>query len=975
MTGFEPLIAAATAGLASLITETIKSSGGKVLGIFDYDLGQNIKETIFQASGAYIKKYTERHGIVKVLGMREPVTLESIYTTVQLLDDKGLRSFQSVEEQEKSFWKIQRRAQFTKIDNKREGIDTANERQYLMVLGAPGSGKSTFIRKIGLEALKGKQGKLSYSCIPVFIELKKFVESEVDIKTLIKKEFETCGFPNPEKLLKSTLEKGKLLILFDGLDEVPSANLSNAIGAIQDFVDRYSQNRYIASCRIAAYQHNFRRFTDVTIAEFDDRQIQQFIRNWFQSKLDQEFNTAENCWKLLQTAENIAAKELAHTPLLLTFLCLVYERSQNFPDNRSTLYKKALRILLEEWAGEKRILREEIYQGLNTELEETLLAEIAYKSLIQERLFLPQSEIVNQIREFLSTNLNAPKSLSGEKVLNAIAVNQGILVERAEDIYSFSHLTLQEYLVALYIKENQQIDWMIENHILDNRWREVFLLTAGLMQSQGGADPLLLAMNCKATTYINTPKLKAVFQWTENLAPLENNISMPNNELVAKRALALHWFVFFEQTQVSNRINSQHSRVLALTLAIVNNLTSKINVDSNLPDALELASTSDLDLDIDRILELSQNYFIAEANALKTSLAETRRLVGNADLVEVRKWANGFVKNFDKVKQFVDLLVNDFALKDSRAPGQIISEFVGRNQIQEFEARTSRLITTLNNALKHPIVNSLQSSTALSREIDQASRTARRFLESLSCLGIVLKEKNLQQSTLSQDFIQALDRALTAATVAQNTSRTLRNTVSRANDLGQQHAKEIIRTVENLFILARSNARQLVIKLSSSSDGVLSLGLSLNNALESAYKLDQAFVDRIYEQEVYLATSGREYCLELVRSLKRAIDLAIDLSPDNRLSLKLSDLRKRILQPTQGHKERQNFIEELWRICLDAFDINFDLINMSQQEAELIENYLYTINLMIKCKKSSVRVSPQVWESIELSLLSLKSTE
>jgi len=52
MTGFEPLIAAATAGLASLITETIKSSGGKVLGIFDYDLGQNIKETIFQASGA-----------------------------------------------------------------------------------------------------------------------------------------------------------------------------------------------------------------------------------------------------------------------------------------------------------------------------------------------------------------------------------------------------------------------------------------------------------------------------------------------------------------------------------------------------------------------------------------------------------------------------------------------------------------------------------------------------------------------------------------------------------------------------------------------------------------------------------------------------------------------------------------------------------------------------------------------------------
>jgi len=973
MTGFEPLIAAATAGLASLITETIKSSGGKTLGIFDYDLGQNIKETIFQASGAYIKKYTERHGIVKVLGMREPVTLESIYTTVQLLDDEGLRSFQSVEELEKSFWKIQRHAQFTKIDNKREGIDIANDKQYLMVLGAPGSGKSTFIRKIGLEALKGRQGNLNHSCVPVLIELKKFVETQVDIKTFIRREFEICGFPNPEKVLKSTLERGKLLILFDGLDEVPSANLSNAIQAIEDFVDRYHKNRYIVSCRIAAYQHNFRRFTDVVIAEFNDRQIQQFIRNWFQSRLDQDANTAENCWSLLKTPENLAAKELAHTPLLLTFLCLVYERSQNFPDNRSTLYKKALRILLEEWAGEKRILREEIYEGLNTELEEILLSEIAYRSLTQERLFLPKSDIVYQIREFLSTNLNAPKSLSGEKVLDAVAVQQGILVERAEDIYSFSHLTLQEYLVALYIKENRKMIWMVEYHILDNRWREVFLLAAGLMQSQDGADPLLLVMSFKAETYINTPKLRAIFQWMKELVSSSNSIStMQNNEILAKKALALHWLVFFEQTRALNRINTnQHSRVLSLTLAIINNLTSKINVDSNLPDALELASASDLDLDIEHILELSQYYLITEANALRTSLTEARRLVGNAELIEVRTWANSFAKNFDKVRQFVDVLVRDFALTASRTPGQTISNLIGQYQIRDFKARTNRLIQSLKDALKHPMINSPQSPIALRKELDQAIRAAENFLENLNGLGNLSKESNFQESNLSQNFPQTLNLVLTTA---QETSHVLRNAVDQANELGQQYVKEINRTVEELFILARSNAREIVKKLSSSSDSILSLGLSLDNALESAHILDQAFANKIYEQEVYLATSGREYCLELVRSLKRAIDLAIDLSPDNRLILKLSDLRKRSLHPTQGQEDRQSFIEELWKMCLDAFDINFDLINIPQQEMESLENYLHAIHLMIKCKKSSVKVSPQVWERIELSLLSLKST-
>ena len=50
------------------------------------------------------------------------------------------------------------------------------------------------------------------------------------------------------------LKSGKLLILFDGLDEVPAANVDNVVSKIGDFVDRYSDNRFIASCRIAAYK-------------------------------------------------------------------------------------------------------------------------------------------------------------------------------------------------------------------------------------------------------------------------------------------------------------------------------------------------------------------------------------------------------------------------------------------------------------------------------------------------------------------------------------------------------------------------------------------------------------------------------------------------------------------------------------------------------------------------------------------------
>jgi len=533
MTGFEPFLASAVSGVAVPIFQSLWGSGGKFLGMFGKSLDRNTKQLIFNASKQYEQNYEERHGILKVLGMREPVKLESVYTAVQFLNDDAIGDFLSIQDLEKVYRQGNARKFNSQDSQKQLGIEVANKKQYLMVLGGPGAGKSTFLRKMGLEALKVKKGGFKHSCIPVFIELKRFTSSEINIEKFIIEEFRICNFPDPEKFTAKALEKGKLLILLDGLDEVPSQNLNETINQIQNFVDKYDQNRFIASCRTAASRGNFRRFSDVAMADFDDEQIQQFINNWFQKEEDKQAKTGDKCWELLQKPENQAAKELAHTPLLLTFLCLVYDRSQNFPNNRSVLYKNALRILLEEWAAEKRILRDEIYQGLHTELEEVLLSKIAYTGFASNRLFFSQSEIVDQIKTFLAGNLKAPQHLNGEAVLNAIAIQQGILVERARDVFSFSHLTLQEYLTAQYIYDNRLVEKLVTEHLPDQRWKEVFLLVAGVMR--GGADDLLLLMEKEAQQYINTPKLQALLNWAE-----EVTVGSPGDyKPVGKRAVAI----------------------------------------------------------------------------------------------------------------------------------------------------------------------------------------------------------------------------------------------------------------------------------------------------------------------------------------------------------------------------------------------------------------------------------------------------
>ena len=451
MTGLEPFVTP----LVSIALEVLKDSGKKegenfFASLMKRDVGKDLQSVVFKAAGQYIKSYTKRHGELKVLGMRDPVNLDDVFTTVQLLGEDEVQQFATIDDLEKLYREAGQRLLRYRSKERQDGITVASKKQFLMVLGAPGAGKSTFLRKIGLESFKGKKGNFKHQAIPVLLELKKFTENKIDLKALIEAEFTTCGFPKPKQFTESALDQGKLLILLDGLDEVPSANVNSVIDAIQDFVDRYDKNRYIASCRTADYRYNFKRFSDVILSEFDDGQIQQFINNWFRSEEDKQAGTATLCWELLKRDENKAAKELAHSPILLTFLCLTYDKSQTFANNRSGLYKKALRILLEEWAAEKRIMRQAIYEGLSVELEEVLLSEIACEGFEADRLFIPQSQLVERIKKFLSSNLNAPKQLSGEQVLEAIAIQQGILVERVEDVYSFSHLTLQEYLTARY---------------------------------------------------------------------------------------------------------------------------------------------------------------------------------------------------------------------------------------------------------------------------------------------------------------------------------------------------------------------------------------------------------------------------------------------------------------------------------------------------------------------------------------------
>ena len=187
----------------TILTKTVMEFFKKTWECF-----KNRQQALKNASHDYSRSYKKRHGQINVscVGMREPLSLDDVYVAVQFLNQHTEFQYSSAEDVEQAFRERDRQLFDSTSDERQDGTQVANSKQYLMVLGGPGVGKSTFLRKIGLEALKEKDGNFEHECIPVFLELKRFAEDQINVESWITAEFKVCGYPYPEQITKSKLE-------------------------------------------------------------------------------------------------------------------------------------------------------------------------------------------------------------------------------------------------------------------------------------------------------------------------------------------------------------------------------------------------------------------------------------------------------------------------------------------------------------------------------------------------------------------------------------------------------------------------------------------------------------------------------------------------------------------------------------------------------------------------------------------------
>ncbi|MDM8531325.1 NACHT domain-containing protein [Anaerolineales bacterium HSG25] len=344
------------------------------------------------AREAYRESLYRDHHKIRVLGHSEPVTLEDIYTDVYILDKVAARQRYDIQEllenpPERGRHYLHKPERFNGLDLVRQG-----KHPRLFILGKPGAGKTTFLRYLTLQAVRGKLNK-----VPLFINLKRWSTDDIPLMAYLEREFDICGFPQAEPFIQTLLETGRALVMFDGLDEVnKEGGLRQKINQkIDDFCRKHHKNQFLITCRIAATDHAFRHFQDVELADFTEAQIKRFVRKWFskQPEKRQAFETQ------FFAEENKPVRELGNIPILLTLLCLAFDDSMSFPRRRVELYEDAIDALLRKWDSKRSIKRDEIYKGLSVRLKQRMFAHIANQTFEQGELFFEERKLVRLIEQ------------------------------------------------------------------------------------------------------------------------------------------------------------------------------------------------------------------------------------------------------------------------------------------------------------------------------------------------------------------------------------------------------------------------------------------------------------------------------------------------------------------------------------------------------------------------------------------------
>ncbi|MGO9115823.1 MAG: NACHT domain-containing protein [Thermoguttaceae bacterium] len=383
----------------------------------------------------------------------------------------------------------------------------------LVLLGDPGSGKSTLISWIAFQLARQPDNpwkKNLGNLIPVLLVLRDLpISRETTWRALWKAFFHSpvTKIPNRDKVeheLENSLQRGQAILMLDGLDEIGDVSVRSALrAAVFEAMSLYPSCRWLLTSRIVGYEevpfnHVAARASDPArrmsravapsaeegalmpggpgegqtelayIAPFNDEQISKFTDQWFSRRVSPPDRAIREGRELTAAIRGSSSTvRLARIPQLLTMMALIFRVKAVLPNGRALLYEEIAAAYLKS-IDEYRKLR---VLGYPLEQKKRWLARVGFemqllrKQAVRVELRSEPSEILatgEQVQGWISQAMQE-SGITGDKqaaseFVDYVSRRSGLLVPRGADSegqpwFAFAHLSFQEYFAACFLRE------------------------------------------------------------------------------------------------------------------------------------------------------------------------------------------------------------------------------------------------------------------------------------------------------------------------------------------------------------------------------------------------------------------------------------------------------------------------------------------------------------------------------------------
>ena len=464
------------------------------------------------------------HGISFTQNNNEQYDIQSIKSiideTQHSIDGKGGNI--SIEERQRPLilsplWRDGKVSPFVSLTT----IDLASTVRKLVLIGDPGSGKSTFAQYMVLYLIKLQvdsdfdglpatlMGHWAHGPLtPVYVELRRFIdwqkfpklEESLNVNHLWQYIVEEILGPNIKfkDELWDDIINGRVLFLIDGLDEAPvPPDIEKAqeqrqrqlteLG--QSLSTRFPQNRIIFTSRPSVYENlriNF-EYAEYRTAKLIPLNTKQMID--LSSKLFMMSGVDDSSAKLKSEALikklSSVADYLKSRPLFLTLMVILSPDSieNELPANEGVLLQKCILLLIDRWTqgklssdSQKKLRPEDtvkIFQILEG------IAHRAHSRAAADK-YLTNDIDVGEIYRGFSLYRNRMY-----EIVDYLTQQAGIFEPVGligSQVYRFAHRTFQEFLAASYLVRNEEfseVRTLIQSNPLI--WREPCFLVGEIL--------------------------------------------------------------------------------------------------------------------------------------------------------------------------------------------------------------------------------------------------------------------------------------------------------------------------------------------------------------------------------------------------------------------------------------------------------------------------------------------------------------